>query len=181
MKRRLKWLLALPVVVLLALLAYVAAGPWLAMNGLRQTVASDNTAELWRFVDFDQLRASLSPQIRERIALDMLKRTGPTLSPQKIAEVTELISPKLIDRLASPEAIDRLLSGDILTAAQPAAVAAAAAAGPNADPLGNARTHFESTSLFTATVDTPQGQQVVFEFRRSGLNWKLTGLRLPKS
>ncbi len=34
--------------------------------------------------------------------------------------------------------------------------------------------------MFTATVDNAEGQPVVFEFTRSGLSWKLTGLRLPE-
>ncbi|MBK6332882.1 MAG: hypothetical protein IPF45_04325 [Thermomonas sp.] len=47
------------------------------------------------------------------------------------------------------------------------------------DPLQNATTNFESTSLFTATVETADGKPLVFEFTRTGLAWKLTGLRLP--
>ena len=56
MNRKAKWLLASLAVVLLALLAFVAAGPWLAINGIRNVIAAGEYGELWRFVDFERLR-----------------------------------------------------------------------------------------------------------------------------
>jgi len=166
MGKKTKWSLALVVAALLATLGYVVAGPWIAINGIRKVAASGNVAELWRFVDFDQLRASVGPQLRERIARELLARVG-----------TEMISKRPIDALASPEGIQHLLRNNILT---PAGNGATGNRAPS-DPLKNARTHFESSSLFTATVPNANGKPLVFEFRRSGLTWKLTGLRLPES
>ena len=48
------------------------------------------------------------------------------------------------------------------------------------DPLKGAKTGYVSPSLFTATVQNAEGQPVVFEFRRTGLAWKLTGIDLPE-
>lgn len=181
MGKKTKWGLALAVVALLATLGYVAAGPWLAINGIRKVAASGNVTELWRFVDFDQLRASIGPQIRERIAREMLARVGAGERPQTLAEVTEMISRRPIDALASPEGIQHLLRNNILTPARNPANGGDAAnpARPPSDPLKDAVTHFESASLFTATVSNANGKSLVFEFRRDGLTWKLTGLRLP--
>ena len=183
MGKKAKWGLALVVVALLAVLGYVVAGPWLAINGIRRITASGNVAELWRFVDFDQLRASVGPQIRERIARQLLERVGSSEQPQTLAQVTELIGKRPIDALSSPEGIQHLLRNNILTpAASPAGGSAAAnATRPPSDPLKDAVTHFESASLFTATVPNADGKPLVFEFRRDGLSWKLTGLRLPES
>ncbi len=174
MKRKIKWVLAPIALALLGLLAYVAAGPYLAINGIRNLVASDNPAELWRFVDFQQLHASLAPQLQERLARQLIDRMGPGEKPRTIGEIVQLIGSPAIDAIASPAGIERLLRSDVL---RPASAGAAAAAG---DPLDRARTRYESLSLFTATVDNANGKQVVFEFRRDGLDWKLTGLRLPE-
>ena len=46
MGRKAKWTLAGAGAVLLALLAFVAAGPYLAMNGIRNVVASGEYGEL---------------------------------------------------------------------------------------------------------------------------------------
>lgn len=183
MGKKSKWGLALVVVALLATLGYVVAGPWIAINGIRKVAASGNVAELWRFVDFDQLRASVGPQLRERIARELLARVGAGERPQTLAEVTEMISKRPIDALASPEGIQHLLRNNILTPARSAANGGNAAnpVRPPSDPLKDAKTQFESASLFTATVPNANGKPLVFEFRRSGLTWKLTGLRLPEN
>lgn len=177
MGKKTKWGLALVVVALLATLGYVAAGPWLAINGIRKIAASGNVTELWRFVDFDQLRASVGPQIRERIGREMLARVGAGERPQTLAEVVDMISKRPINALASPEGIQHLLRNNILTPARNAANPAR----PPSDPLKDAKTQFESASLFTATVPNANGKPLVFEFRRDGLSWKLTGLRLPEN
>ena len=59
MTRKTKWITGVLVTLLVALLAFVAAGPWLTINGIRNVVASGDYTQLWRFVDFDQLRESV--------------------------------------------------------------------------------------------------------------------------
>lgn len=178
MGKKTKWaLLVLPLFTLLGTLGYVAAGPYLAINGIRRVAAGDNLAELWRFVDFNQLRASVGPQIRARIARELLNRVGAGEQPQTLAEITTMISQRPADAIASPEGIQHLLRNNIL------GPAGGAGSGPRppSDPLKNATTRFESASLFTASVPNAQGKPLVFEFRRQGLSWKLTGIRLPEN
>ena len=76
MRAKLKWTLVPRGLLALLLLAYVAAGPWLAINGIRRLVATGQQDELWRFVDFQRLRDSLRPQLEEKIMRDILA-TGP--------------------------------------------------------------------------------------------------------
>jgi len=80
MKKKTKWLLAIVALILLALLAFVAAGPWLAINGIRNVVASGNYGELWRFVDFDRLRDNVRPKIQEKTAASHGHTTGHRLA-----------------------------------------------------------------------------------------------------
>ena len=46
------------------------------------------------------------------------------------------------------------------------------------DPLKDAKTRFESTSRFTATVTGADGRPVVAVFQRRGLRWRLVDVRL---
>ena len=179
MNRKAKWLLASLAVVLLALLAFVAAGPWLAINGIRNVVASGNYGELWRFVDFDRLRESVRPQIQARIARGIIERTGPGNTSDALTGVTDLISKPAIDAMVSPTGVATLLHGTAL-ARRVAGKKDADGKVRATDPLKDARTAYESPSLFTATVQNAEGRPVVFEFSRSGLAWKLTGIRLPE-
>lgn len=178
MKKKTKWLLAVAALILLVLLAFVVAGPWLAINGIRNVVASGDYGELWRFVDFDRLREHVRPQLQARIARGIIERAGAGSTTAAIAAVTDLISKPAIDAMVSPLGVATLLRGTALARqvngpkdpdGKPRAV----------DPLKGATTGYVSPSLFTATVQNAEGQPVVFEFRRSGLGWKLTGIDLP--
>ena len=179
MKKKAKWLLAIPALLLLALLAFVVAGPWLAINGIRNVVAAGEYGELWRFVDFERLRESLSPQIQDRIAGGIVDRVGKGQTAEAIGGVTALIAEPAIDAMVSPTGIATLLHGSAL-ARRVAGEKDADGKVRAMDPLKDARTGYASPSLFTATVLNAEGQPVVFEFRRKGLAWKLTGIRLPE-
>ena len=177
-KRR-KWALAALIALLLAVLAYVVAGPYLAINGIRNLVAAGAYGELWRFVDFDRLRDSVRPQLQERIARGIVGRVGPSETARTVGDVTALIAQPAIDAMVSPAGIATLLQGSAL-AHRVTGGADANGDVHGVDPLKDAKTGFVSPSLFTATVLNAEGQPVVFEFRRDGLSWKLAGLRLPE-
>jgi hypothetical protein len=173
-----KWLIAGLGVVLVALVAYVAAGPYLAVNGIRHVVASGDYGNLPYFVDFEKLRDSVTPQIQSRIQRDIQGRLGHG-NPASIAtEVTNMIAQPTIKAIVSPMGVATLLTGTTL------AHQLTGKKGPDGrvhaiDPLKDARTHYESFSRFTATVKTDEGKPLVFVFERNGIYWKLTGLRLP--
>ncbi len=179
MNRKAKWLLA-SLALLLALLAFVAAGPWLAINGIRNVIAAGDYGELWRFVDFGRLRESLAPQIQSRIARGIVDKVGRGQTAEAIGGVTAMIAEPAIDAMVSPTGIATLLHGSALArrvAGKPDADGKVRAV----DPLKDAKTGYETLSLFTATVHNAEGQPVVFEFSRDGLAWKLTGIRLPEN
>ena len=178
MGRKAKWTLAGATAVLLALLAFIAAGPYLAMNGIRNVVASGEYGELWRFVDFEQLRESVRPQVQDRIVRGLMERLGPGGTAQAVGGVTSVIAEPAIDAIVSPTGIALLMHGTALARKVSGGHGAGVDAPPQ-DPLRNARTRWVSPSLFTATVLNAEGKPVVFEFRRSGISWKLAGLRLP--
>lgn len=179
MPKKLKWTLAALAVLLLALLAFVAAGPWLTINGIRNVVASGEYGELWRFVDFDRLRESLKPQIQDKIVRGLMDRLGPNGSADTIGGVTSVIADPAIDAMVSPTGVATLLRGTALARSISGDTGPDGKARP-VDPLKDASTRYESLSQFTATVNNAEGKPVVFEFSRDGLSWKLTGIRLPE-
>lgn len=179
LSKRARWWIASPLLLaVLGLAGYVAAGPYLAINGIRHVVAQGQLEQLWRYVDFDALRENVRPQLQQRIALGLLQRVGARESQKNIAGVTALLAKPAVDAIASPAGFATLLTGSSL--ANPEKAKPDAHGKPPAnDPLKRANTHFESTRVFSATVPNADGQPVVFEFQRQGLNWKLAGLRLP--
>ena len=179
MSKKLKWTLSILAALLLLMLAFVAAGPWLAINGIRNVIAAGEYGELWRFVDFERLRESVAPQIQAKIAGGIVDRVGRGQTAEAIGGVTALIAEPAIDAMVSPTGVATLLHGTAL-ARRVAGKKDADGKVRATDPLKDARTAYESPSLFTATVQNAEGRPVVFEFSRSGLAWKLTGIRLPE-
>ncbi|MFT4178216.1 MAG: DUF2939 domain-containing protein [Thermomonas sp.] len=179
MSKKQKWLLSIVIALLLALFAFTAAGPYMAINGIRKVIASGQYGELQRYVDFDRLRESVRPQIQEKIVGGLLQRMGAGAASRAVSRVTNMISEPAIDAMVSPVGIATLLYGSVL-AKQVTGQQDADGKVRATDPLKEAKTRFESPSLFTATVESNEGKPVVFEFSRKGLSWKLTGIRLPE-
>lgn len=173
-----KWLLAGLCVVLVALVTYVAAGPYLAVNGIRNVVASGDYGKLPDFVDFPKLRENVTPQIQARIRRDIQGRLGRGNPASIASEITSMISQPAINAIVSPLGVATLLTGTTL-AHKLTGKQAPDGRVHAIDPLQDARTHYESPSRFTATVMTDEGKPLVFVFERNGIYWKLTGLRLP--
>ncbi|MEO7937099.1 MAG: DUF2939 domain-containing protein, partial [Burkholderiaceae bacterium] len=148
------------------------------VNGIRNVVASGDYGKLPYFVDFEKLRDSVTPQIQARLQRDIQQRLGSGNTASLASGVTAMISQPAINAIVSPLGVATLLTGTTL------AHKLTGKKGPDGrvraiDPLKDARTHYESTSRFTATVITDEGKPLVFVFERNGINWKLSGLRLP--
>ena len=121
----------------------------------------------------------MAPQIQAKIAGGIVDRVGRGQTAEAIGGVTALIAEPAIDAMVSPTGVATLLHGTAL-ARRVAGKKDADGKVRATDPLKDARTAYESPSLFTATVQNAEGRPVVFEFSRSGLAWKLTGIRLPE-
>ena len=174
-----KWI-ALIVVLLLALGAYVVAGPYLAINGIRTALAEQDTGRLERHVDFPALRVSIKAQMQDKLA----RRTGDMQSNLAGAFALSIANNFVgsgVDAMVTPLGIGALLQGRSLwkkTLGETADGDSYSKAVP-VDPLKQAVRRYESPSRFTATVLDEDGKPMVFVFKRNGLRWKLADIRLP--
>ena len=175
-----KWI-ALTVVLLLALGAYVVAGPYLAINGIREALAEQDTAKLEKHVDFPALRVSLKAQVEDSLA----RRAGSEVQSNLFGAIALSVAGNLlgsgVDAMVTPLGIGALLQGRSMWKKSIGDTVDGDTYGKPvpADPLKNAEHHYESLSRFTATVHDDDGKPVVFVFQRNGLHWKLADIRLP--
>lgn len=168
-----KWI-ALSLVVLLALLGYAAAGPYLAIRGIHAAVETRDFDKLRRHVDFPALRERIRAQVSQRIVSSASNASGGIIGGETGRALVDQVSGHAVDAMVSPLGIATLLQGRAL-----AHRAMGEDAGDATDPLLQAKTRFESPSRFTATVPGAEGRPVVFVFVRNGLRWKLADIRLP--
>ena len=173
-----KWLVALAVVLVL-LLGYGVAGPYLAIRGIHSAIEARDPNKLERYVDFPILRANVRAKVAKRLLASATAPSGRVVGDDLGRVLIGEISDHAVDAMVSPMGIALLLEGRALAHR-------AIGKGPGigekddaADPLLHAKTRFESPSRFTATVESAEGRPVVFVFERHWLSWKLSDLRLP--
>lgn len=175
-----KWI-ALLLVVLLAVVGYVAAGPYLAINGIRAALAEQDTGKLEKHVDFPALRVSIKAQVEDSLA----RRAGSGIESNLFGALALSVANNLlgsgVDAMVTPLGIGALLQGRSMWKQSIGDTVDGDTYGKPvpADPLKEAEHHYESPSRFTATVRDEDGKPVVFVFKRKGLDWKLADIRLP--
>lgn len=181
-----KWIAL--VLVLLALLgAYVAAGPYMTIRAIRHAVQAQDAGELAEQVDFPSLRASLKAQLIDA----MVREAGPEAQSNAFGAIALTMATGvvngIVDGMVNPVGLGAVMQGRRLwrnandSFSRPPLDA-------NGDPLPAAREppplhdavmRYESTSRFTATIEDDAGRPIVFVLRRDGLRWRLADIRLP--
>lgn len=174
-----KWLW-LAAAVLVALIAYPAAGPWFTVDAIREAVKTRDAAALSEQVDFPALRGSLKAQLSDRMA----REVGADAQDNPLAAfglgVATSVAGGIVDAMVTPAGLGAVMEGrNVWDRASGVPMPSGDGTDTRAEPLHDARYRFESLSRFTATVQDDQGRPVVFVLSRQGLRWKLSDIRLP--
>ncbi len=161
--------------------SYVAAGPYLAIHGIRTALAEQDSGRLQKHVDFPALRVNLRAQVEDALA----RRAGTDVASNPFGAAALSIANSLlgrgVDTLVTPMGIAAILEGRATwkrAIGETVGGDTYAPAVPT-DPLKEATHRYESLSRFTATILDAEGDPVVFVFTRQGLRWRLTDIRLP--
>ena len=177
-----KWLAGgLLLVALVGLAAYVIAGPYLAIHGIRTALAEQDTAKLQKHIDFPAVRVNLRAQVEDYLA----RKAGPDVSSNLFGAAALSIANQVlgrgVDTLVTPMGIAAILQGRATWKRAIGETVGGDTYAPPvpAEPLKHAEHRYESLSRFTATVYDEDGNPVVFVLSRQGLRWRLTDIRLP--
>ncbi|SIQ87400.1 DUF2939 domain-containing protein [Solilutibacter tolerans] len=184
MNKTARGLLVMMVIAVLAAAGWIAAGPYMAIHGIRQAIEEKNIQQLERHVDYPMLRSNVKAQIEDRMAREIGRRLGDQAVGGMASGVAGMLSDSAVDAMVSPAGIAVLLQGHALVqrASGNVDVEGGLTAGPKPyDPLKDAQTRFVSPSRFIATVKSADGKPVDFVFERQGLRWRLGNIVLPKS
>ncbi|MES2858691.1 MAG: DUF2939 domain-containing protein [Pseudomonadota bacterium] len=180
MQKSLKSVLIIAAIVAALLLAYVAAGPYLAINGIRKALETQDVSALERHVDFPALRVNMKAHVEDYIARrgGGLAESGGLLGAMGL-QVASGLGGAAVDAMVTPLGIGALLQGRSMWMRGTGQTVDGDTYGTPrpADPLRDAQLRYESTSRFTATVPDESGQPVVAVFQRQGLRWRLSDVR----
>ncbi len=172
--------IALLFAAVLALGAWMAAGPWLAIDAIGDAVQANDAGALSRQVDFPALRASVKRQLADRVVraagadvqASTLGALGLTLATGATSlAVDATVNPVGLAALIEGRAVWRQVGNDFKPV------------DPDARPprpFDGARYRYESLSRFTATLPVDGDGEMVVVLTRQGLRWRLTDVRLPR-
>lgn len=171
------WIALLLVV---AMVGYTAAGPFLTVNAIRDAVRTENPRALAKQVDFPPLRESLKRQMRDAI----VRRAGEDAQASLLGAFGLRIAGGLadgaVDAMVTPIGLGALMEGrKVWNRASGLPPPTREDTGLHPEPLQDARYRYESPSRFTATVTAADGTETIFVLTRKGLGWKLSDIRLP--
>lgn len=187
-----KWLWLI-VALLIALVAYVGAGPYLTVRAIRSAIERQDATALSKQVDFPALRTSLKAQLTDR----MVREAGPDVQSSTFGAIGLSLAGGLIggvvDAMVTPTGLGALIEGrkvwkrvddGFSSSPEPVVAPADSSAAPATSPVAprpfdGAKYRYESLSRFTATVQDDSGRPIQFVMTRDGLNWKLSDIRLP--
>ena len=178
--RRSIW--ALPLLAILVLVGYVAAGPYLAIRAIGQAIERQDTDALEQHVNFPALRVNLKTQLDD----SLIRQAGSALQTHPLEEIALHVASAVagagVDAMVTPLGIGALLQGRTLwKRASADTVGDDSYAAPTPDrPFAHYEGRFDSFSCFSATVHTASGTPVIFVLTRNGLRWKLSNIALSR-
>lgn len=179
--------------ILLLVLGYAVAGPFITLYHLRTAVAAHDQEALATYVDFPQLRENLKGQLDDRLAARVPLGTDNPFAAFGMMLASHVVN-VMVDALVTPSGLGHLMAGEPApedessgadeAPSQPAAPSATTAAGDGREPpakplLAHATYHFRDLSHFVARVTDQQGHAIDFVLTRDVLSWQLTNIILP--
>jgi hypothetical protein len=175
-----KALAVLLLAAIVAVAAYVAAGPFLTIHSIRDAVQANDSAALSAQVDFPALRASLKRQLADRLVRGAGAEVQSSVLGAIGIHLATGASSMVVDAAVNPLGLAALMQGRGIRMAAIRDFAPPDPRAPVRVPLQDASYRYESPSRFTATIVDEQGQPLVFVLERRGLDWQLADIRLPR-
>lgn len=168
-------------VVMIALLGFVAAGPYLAIAEIKTGIVEKDADRLAAKVDFPALRENLKAQINARL----VDRTDGDLKNHPLgvlaAGLATTMVEGIVDAFVTPAGLAHVMEGERPSESivKQTVNADTGSSPKEEDLLQNARYTYDSLSQFSVWVPDDEGKETRFVLRRDGLSWRLVNLVLP--
>ena len=170
-----KLLLTLGSLIVIGLGVYLAAGPFITINGIRSSIKEKDSDRLSTYIEFDLLKKNL----KEQFNTEMLKITSadPDENPlgMMVAGFASQVVDGLLDVYLTPSSIALLLEGEkpdqyrSFNHQKPAKK-------KSVEPLEEYRVKFVSHDRFYVYTKGRHDQEIKIILQRFGLDWKMTNI-----
>lgn len=164
------------VAVLVLLLGYVVATPYLTVAQMQAAAQARDGKTLAEYIDFVAVRESLNTQLTAMLANEMSQSTEDDAMGLLGAAFGSKIIELLLDAIVTPEGLVAVLNGDPMTDVldQNATQSSTTSANTTVS-MG-----YQSLDTFDVTITNTDTQSATtLLLRRDGLSWRLSEILLP--
>ncbi|MEL0071044.1 MAG: DUF2939 domain-containing protein [Betaproteobacteria bacterium] len=167
--------------LVICLVGYLGAGPFLTLNSIKNAVETSDSVQLSEDIDFPAVRQN----IKEQFSTAMTSKAESELSDNSFAALAVAFSDKLVegilDTFVTPTGITSLLSGEnpLSKKADSQTENEKSQQQQLADLWENSRFSYESIDRFSIWVKGENGAEVRVVLKRDGLKWRVTNFVLP--
>lgn len=166
-------------IALVAVIVYVAAGPYLTIAEIETGIAEKDSEKLTENIDFPLLRQNL----KEQLTAAAMKNAATELENNPLAALAAGLATTLfdgvVDSFLTPAGLASIMEGK--RPSESSAKEPRDTRPPKEEGfLRNARYSYDSLSKFSIWVPNDDGQEVRFVLQRNDFSWKLVNLVLPR-
>ena len=156
--------------LLVTVIAWYYASPYLALNNLKETLAEPNSEELAEQIDFDSVRNSLKSQLRANLAEEVFSEDDGAFAALGSMFAMTLLD-GIVDNLLTPESLVTLINaGQIIPKDK--------FTEPKQDQNVNWVIEYGGFNRFVAKIGEGGEEATTLVFRRYGFKWKLTEISM---
>lgn len=162
--------------ILVVIVGYVAAGPYLTVSAIKTGIVEQDAEKLSENIEFPTLRQNLKDQLNASV----MKNAATELKDNPFAALAAGFASKMVDGLVesfvTPSGLAAIMEGK-----KPSKHSGTGNSTPpqKDDLFKDARFSYDSTSKFSIWVANDQGEEARFVLQRKGFSWKLVNLIIP--
>lgn len=164
--------------VLVLVIAYVAAGPYITIAEIKKGVAERDAEVLAEKIDFSALRQDLKEQLRAKGITMAVNESQSNPLAALVAGLATTMVDGVVDSFVTPAGLASLMGGE-KPSDQTSRRSEASGPGEKNALFHDARYGYDSLSKFSAWVPTDDGKEIRFILQRDGLSWRLVKVVLP--
>lgn len=174
-----KKIILLAGVIILLVVGYVAAGPYLTVSAIKTGIVEKDSEKLSENIDFKALRQNLKDQLN----VEILKNAATGMKGNPFAALAAGFATKMVDGMVdsfvTPSGLASVMEGKKLHKNQGKNNTDSSALKKD-ELFKNASFSYDSISKFSIYVPDQDGKETRFILKRDGLSWKLVNIMLPK-
>lgn len=164
------------VAVLVLLLGYVVATPYIAVSQMQAAAEARDGQALSEYIDFVAVRQSLNTQLTAMLADQMTQSTDDDAMGLLGAAFGSKIIELLLDAIVTPAGLVAVLNGDSMTDVLDQEASVSATPANTSVSMG-----YQSFDTFGVTITNTDTQSATtLLLKRDGLNWRLSEIMLPQ-